>query len=252
MGANFDLAGRIALVTGASSAGFGAHFAKVLAEAGAEIIVAARRLNLLEQVIGDIEARGGKAHAVVMDVTDSASVNAAFEEFGVPDIVVNNAGVARSATALEQSDSDFDLVMNTNLKGVWNVSTAAAKAMVAAERGGSVINIASITGIRNAGGITPYAVSKAGVIQMTKQLGLEWARYGIRVNALAPGYFTTDLNREFFETGSGQAMLKRIPQRRMGDLSDLDGPLLLLASDASRYMTGSIITVDGGHILSTL
>lgn len=248
----YDLSGKTALVTGASS-GLGAHFAAVLADRGANLVLAARRMQALEQLAAELRfnARGAVV-AMQLDVTDPASVSDAFESLSAIDILVNNAGVVRSAPALEQSEADWDEVMDTNLKGVFLVAQAAAKAMRASGKGGSIINVASILGVRQAGAVLPYGVSKAGVIQMTKVLALELARFKVRVNALVPGYFETELNREFWSTEAGQALIRRVPQRRLGRPSDLDGPLLLLASDASSFMTGSVLAVDGGHLVSGL
>lgn len=246
-----DLSGRTALVTGASS-GLGAHFARVLAATGAEVILAARREDALAEVAELIRAAGGRCRTAVVDVSAAASIDAVAPLLGTLDILVNNAGLAREAPLLEQSEADWDAVIDTNLKGMFLLAQAAVKELRAQGRTGSIINIASILGLRQAGGVLPYAVSKAGAIQLTKTMALEVARFGIRVNAIAPGYFETDINSHFWEGEAGKAMLRRIPQRRLGRLEDLDGPLLLLASDASRYMTGSVITVDGGHVVSTL
>lgn len=249
------LAGKVAFITGASS-GFGCHFARALARSGADVVLGARRLDRLEKVAQEMRALGVRALPVVLDVSSVTSVRDAIalanRELGGIDILINNAGVTTAKPVLEQEEDDWDLVLDTNLKGAFLVATEAARCMRRAQREGVIINIASILGIRQAGHVTPYAVSKAGLIQLTKQLALELARAGIRVNAIAPGYFETDLNRSFFETAEGRALIKRVPQRRLGRLDDLDGPLLLLASDASRYMTGTIIVVDGGHTLSTL
>lgn len=244
------LAGKTALVTGASS-GLGAHFARVLAGQGAAVTVAARRVDRLESLCAEIAAAGGSAKAVAMDVTDAASVAQAFVG-EVYDVVVNNAGVTYDGPALKTAEDDWNWVINTDLNGVFRVAQAAGKALVDAGRGGSIINIASILGLRVAGNLSAYATAKAGVVQMTKSLALEWARYGIRVNALCPGYIETDLNREFFASDAGKSLIKRVPQRRLGQMSDLDGPLLLLASDESSFMTGAEIAVDGGHLVSSL
>lgn len=247
----FDLAGKRAMVTGASS-GLGRHFSRVLAGAGAEVTVAARRKEALDDLVSQIVAEGGRAKAVTLDVQSRQSITAALDAAGPIDLLVNNAGVTNTKPVLDQTEEDFDFILDTNLKGGFLVATEAARRMRDAGLPGSIINIASILGLRQGGQVTPYAISKAAVIQMTKQLALELARHDIRVNALAPGYVSTELNDAFFESDAGKALIKRIPQRRLGDLSDLDGPLLLLASDASRYMTGAIISVDGGHLLSSL
>lgn len=244
------LAGRVALVTGASS-GLGAHFAAVLAAAGAEVILAARREAALQTLALRIAAAGGKAETLRLDVSDSASIAAAGPALARADILINNAGIVIEAPALEQDEAAWDAVMDTNLKSMFLLAQATCRAM-AKRGGGAIVNIASILGLRQAGFVLPYAVSKAGVIQLTKTLALEVARHNIRVNALAPGYIETDLNRDFWESDAGKAMLRRIPQRRLGRLKDLDGPLLLLASDAGTYITGAVLAVDGGHLVSSL
>jgi NAD(P)-dependent dehydrogenase (short-subunit alcohol dehydrogenase family) len=252
----FDLSGKVALVTGASS-GLGRHFAQVLARAGASVVVAARRASLLEATVADIIAAGGRAAPLILDVSDTAEsiescVAQALQCFGRLDILVNNSGVTVSKPVLDQTQSDWDNVLDTNLRGAFFMSQSLARHMRAAGHGGCIVNVASILGLRQAGMVAPYAASKAALIQLTKTMALELARYSIRVNAIAPGYISSDLNAAFFGTDAGQALVRRIPQRHLGEPSDLDGALLLLCSDASRYMTGSVITVDGGHVVNTL
>jgi NAD(P)-dependent dehydrogenase (short-subunit alcohol dehydrogenase family) len=241
---------KTALVTGASS-GLGAHFARVLAAEGAIVTAAARRVDRLDRLCADIAADGGKACAVAMDVTDRASVNAVFADASF-DIVINNAGVTYDGPAIKTDESDWNWVIDTDLNGVFRVAQNAGQALVRDGKAGSIINIASILGLRVAGNLSAYATAKAGVVQMTKSLALEWARYGIRVNAICPGYIETDLNRDFFAGDAGKALIKRVPQRRLGQMSELDGPLLLLASEDSSFMTGTEIVVDGGHLVSSL
>ena len=251
----FQMQGRRALVTGASS-GLGRHFAVSLARAGASVIVAARGVDKLAETVAEIKAVGGEGLAVRLDVTDPASVKDGFDQIeaklGVADVIINNAGVAVSRPLLEQTESDWDAVLDTNLKGAWLVAQEGARRLVAAKLPGSIINIASITGERVAGGVAPYCASKAGVIHLTRAMALELARHGIRVNALAPGYVQTELNRDFLASEAGQRLKARIPQRRFGLPEELDGPLLLLASEAGAYITGSVIFADGGHLVSTL
>ena len=252
----FRVEGKRALVTGASS-GLGRRFALTLGAAGAQVIVVARRADKLAGLVDEIVAAGGRAHAASLDVTDAKSIVACFDEIertsgGAPDVVVNNAGVTVTKGVLEQTEEDWDAVVGTNLKGGWMVAQEAARRLVAAGRPGSIINIASILGERVAGGVAPYAVSKAGLVQATKVLALELARYDIRVNAIMPGYVVTDLNREFLASEAGEKLRARIPSRRFGQLEHLDGPLLLLASDAGRHMTGAMLAVDGGHLVSSL
>jgi NAD(P)-dependent dehydrogenase (short-subunit alcohol dehydrogenase family) len=251
----FNLDGTVALVTGAS-AGLGAHFAKVLAAAGARVACAARRLDRVETCAQHIRSAGGQACALHLDVTDTSSISCAFNaaetSFGTVTIVVNNAGVAITQAALDMDEADAIKIIDTDLVGAWRVAVEAADRMTGANVGGSIINIGSILAERAAGGVAPYAAAKAGLIQMTRSLGLEWARHDIRVNAINPGYVKTDLNRAFFESDAGERMIRRVPQRRLGKPEDLDGALLLLASDAGRHMTGTAITVDGGHSLGGL
>ncbi|MGI4802842.1 MAG: SDR family NAD(P)-dependent oxidoreductase [Janthinobacterium lividum] len=250
-----DLGGKTALVTGASGA-LGRHFAVVLACAGARVIATGRRQEQIEATAEAVRKAGGQAWAVALDVTDAASIGYAFDEInrrcGHVAILVNNSGVTSSASSLDLEELEWDRVLDTNLKGSWLVSREAARRALDAKASASIINIASILGLRVAGQVSAYAASKAALIQLTRVMALELARYHVRVNALAPGYIETDLNRDFFAENAGRALVKRIPQRRLGLLSDLDGPLLLLASDASAYMTGATIAVDGGHLVSSL
>jgi NAD(P)-dependent dehydrogenase (short-subunit alcohol dehydrogenase family) len=245
-----DLQGKTALVTGASG-GLGLHFAELLASHGVAVALAARRREALEEACAKIAAQGGKASAILMDVTDSTSVASALAGSRF-DIVVNNAGISGASRALDLDEAEWDRVLDTNLKGVFVVAQAVARGMKAAAQGGTIVNVASILGHRVAGNLSAYAASKAGVIQLTKALALEWAREGIRVNALCPGYIETDINREFFASAAGQDLVKRIPQRRLGQPQELDGALLLLVSAAGSYITGSSIEVDGGHLVSSL
>jgi NAD(P)-dependent dehydrogenase (short-subunit alcohol dehydrogenase family) len=251
-----DLSREVALVTGASS-GLGRHFALLLARQGAAVVLAARRLERLDELAAEITHGGGRALPVRLDVTEDASVEAAFvageAALGPITLLVNNAGISGpSRRALELEPADFASVLETDLTGAFRVARRAARAMMAASRPGSIVNIASILGLRVTVGVAAYEAAKAGLIHLTRALALEWARHAIRVNALAPGYIETELNAEFFASEAGKALLARIPMRRLGELADLDGPLLLLASPASRYMTGAVVTVDGGHLMSAL
>lgn len=245
------LDGRRALVTGASS-GFGAHFAQLLSEAGAEVVLAARRIDKLQSLQDSLIAKGGKASAVALDVSSKASVQACFDQVGICDIVINNAGITVTRALLDQTEEDWDSVIDTNLKGGWLVATEAARRLRDAGQPGCIVNVASVLGERVAAGVAPYAISKAGVVQATKAMALELARYHIRVNALLPGYVVTDLNREFLDSEPGQKLRHRIPTREFVQMSDLNGPLLMLASNAGAGMTGACIAVDRGHLVSTL
>lgn len=249
-GPNFSLEGRVALVTGASS-GLGAHFARTLAGAGAKIALAARRVERLTALAEEIEGAGGRALPLALDVSEPEAVRAVVAdcetELGPLGILVNNAGVAVMKPALEQTLEDWDQVMGVNLRGAWLVAQAAGEAMVRQGQGGSIVNIASILGLRATQQLPAYGASKAALINLTRSLALEWARHDIRVNALAPGYVETEINRQFLTSPAGEKLLKSIPQRRFGQPEDLDGALLLLCSDAGRYLTGSVITVDGGQ-----
>lgn len=248
-----DLTGRKALVTGASG-GLGAHFAATLAKAGASVTVSARREDALAAVQRQVDtATGCQIATAVLDVTSPDSVAALFADTAPPfDIVVNNAGIATTKPLLDVTEADWDRVIDTNLKGAFLVAQAAAGALVAAGRGGAIVNITSILGLRVAGQVAPYAASKAALIQFTKTAALEWARHGIRVNALSPGYVETPINADFFASSAGQELIRRIPMRQLSQPEDLDGALLLLCSDAGRMMTGTNIVVDGGHTISSL
>ncbi|MEL6831243.1 MAG: glucose 1-dehydrogenase, partial [Pseudomonadota bacterium] len=255
MNNRFGLDGKVALVTGASS-GLGRHFAKVLAEAGAKVVLAARRLDRLEALADEIRSNGGDALPVALDVTDSASIDAALAStiahYGQPaQIVVNNSGLSRDSFFTSMSEEDYDLVMDTNAKGVFMVAKTFGAALVKSGLPGSIINIASITALRPSYTLLAYSASKAACEHMTRIMALEMARYGVRVNAIAPGYFETEINDTFLLSEEGGKMLKRVPMRRFGEHDELSGPLLLLASDAGSYMTGTTLVVDGGHVQSS-
>lgn len=251
----FDLTGRHVLVTGASS-GLGRHFAVTLARAGARLSLGARRADALAETVARVEGEGGEAHAIVLDVTKAASVERALDaaeaRFGPLSVLINNAGVTATKPALDLDEAAWDFVLDTNLKGVWLVAQATGRRMVRHGAGGSIVNIASILGLRVTGGLAPYAASKAGVVQLTKSLALEWARHGIRVNAIEPGYIDTEMTDAMWDTDHGKALIKRIPMRRLGKPEELNGLFLLFATEAGSWMTGACVPVDGGHLCSSL
>jgi NAD(P)-dependent dehydrogenase (short-subunit alcohol dehydrogenase family) len=249
----FDVSNETILITGASQ-GLGRQFARLLAAHGAAVILAARQTGKLKSLEEEIRGNGGRAAAVQMDVTDTASIGKAIDSaevaLGPVSVLINNAGIAVEKLAVNQTEADWDSVINANLKGAYFAATEIARRMIARKQQGNIINIASVLGLGVTKFLSPYTVSKAGIIQATRSLALELAANRIRVNALAPGYIDTEMNHEFWSTPSGEKLAKRIPQRRVGAESDLDGAIMLLASSASRYMTGSVITVDGGYLLT--
>lgn len=251
----FNLEGTVAIVTGASS-GLGRHFAKTLAAAGCIVGIAARRADLLAELAAEIAADGGRAFAMPMDVTDPAAITAQLDRLaeaeGVATVLVNNAGLAAYHGFLDAPESETERVFSVNQNAVWSMAQAFSRRLVAAKRRGAIINISSITGLRAAGGTASYAVTKAAVAHMTRIQALDLARHGIRANAIAPGYFDTELNQDFLASEAGIKLTKRIPMRRTGRLEELDGLLLLLASERSAFMTGTVIPVDGGHLVSSL
>lgn len=246
---------RVVLISGASS-GLGAHFARVLADAGAVVVLAARRGDKLENVAASIRATGGQAFCVTLDVTDEKSVAAALQEVqeqvGLVTILINNAGMAESKTFLKLDEGSWGRTLDVNLQGAWRVAHQVSKMLVAAKQPGVVVNIASILGLRVGFGNSAYAVSKAGLIQMTKAMALELGPRGIRVNALCPGYIATDINADYFATPEGAEYIRSTPAGRTGKLSELDGPLLLLCGDAGSFINGVALPVDGGHLVSSL
>ncbi len=253
----FRLDGKHVCITGASS-GFGHHFAGVLASAGARVSLGARRTDKIESRVQEINASGGQAFGTKLDVTDRSSIEgffaAAEDAFGPAHVLINNAGIESGAkTYMMIDEQDWDSVIDTNLKSAWMMSKLFTERVVAnGVKGGNIINISSITDTRTIKGQFPYAVSKGGMTRMTEVLALEAPKYGIRVNALAPGYILTDVSRLLLESDQAPEFMKGIPLRRFGEFEDLDGPLLLLASDASSYMNGSVVVVDGGHICASL
>jgi NAD(P)-dependent dehydrogenase (short-subunit alcohol dehydrogenase family) len=248
----FDLRGRVAFVTGATS-GLGRHFAGVLAKAGAAVAISGRRQERLLELRKEIEAAGGKCVDVALDVTDTAQIAPAFDKaqvaLGAIDILVNNAGMSANGPVAEIAASDFDAVMSTNLRGPFLLAQEVGKRMIARGQGGRIINIASITAFRVLRGSAPYCISKAGLAMMTQCMAREWARYDINVNAICPGFIETELNDEWFETEKGKAQIKSFPKRRLQRPEDLDSTLLLLASDASRAITGALFNVDEAQSL---
>jgi 3-oxoacyl-[acyl-carrier protein] reductase len=251
--AMFDLTGQVALVTGASS-GLGVRFAEVLAANGAAVALVARRAERLDAVKKRIESAGGRVAAIAADVLDRAAMEGAFAQteatFGTATILVNNAGVAHSGRAVELPEAEWRRVIGTNLDAVFFWAQEAARRMLAAQKRGSIINIASVLSFGVSKGTAAYAVAKAGVVQITRALALELAFRGVRVNAIAPGYITTEINRDYLSGSNGAQLAREIPVGRIGEERDLDGALLLLASDAGRFMAGTTILVDGGHLLA--
>lgn len=247
----FSITGKTVLVTGASS-GLGAHFARVLAARGANVVLAARRREKLRELAGEIVTAGGRANVISIDVTSAKSVVEAVDfsasAFGGLDILINNAGLGEGGLLIDTSDENWRRIMDVNLDGAFRVARQAARAMKKTG-GGAIVNIASLLGFEVQTGSGAYAVAKAGVVQMTRAMALEFARHKIRVNAIAPGYFLSEMTEAYLTSDAGRAMARTLPHGRPGDHHELDGTLLLLASNAGAYMTGTTVVVDGGHSL---
>ena len=260
MSYEIDLSGRVALITGASS-GLGAQFARTLSKAGADVVLAGRRLDKLKELRTEIEAEGGSAHVVQMDVTDKDSIAAAVAhaetEFGTIDILVNNSGVSATCRIQDVTEQDYDFVMNTNVRGAFFVAQEVGKRMLARAKGaapgsftgGRIINIASMAGLKVLPQISVYCMSKAAVIHMTKAFAVEWGKFGINVNAICPGYIDTEINHAHWQTESGQKLIQMLPRKRVGQPHDLDAVLMMLASDQSGFVNGAIIAADDGFAL---
>lgn len=254
MGIEVNLEGKVALVTGASS-GLGARFAKVIAMAGAQVVLASRRIDRLKELRAEIEAEGGAAHVVALDVTDYASIKSAVAhaetEAGAIDILVNNAGVSASQRLVDVTPEDYAYVMDTNQRGAFFIAQEVAKRMIARHKGDSrkqhrIINIASVAGQRIVPELGLYSVSKAAVVHMTKAMAVEWGRFGINVNAICPGYIGTEMNADYFSSEQGRQLMNTLPRKRIGKPEDLDGLLLLLAAEESHFINGAIMNADDG------
>jgi NAD(P)-dependent dehydrogenase (short-subunit alcohol dehydrogenase family) len=254
MGIEVNFEGKIALITGASS-GLGARFAKILAQAGAQVVLASRRMDRLKELRAEIEAEGGAAHVVALDVTDYASIKSAIAhaetEAGPIDILINNSGVSTTQKLVDVTPEDYAYVMDTNQRGAFFVAQEAAKRMIARHKGDPkkqhrIINIASVAGLRVMSKLGIYCMSKAAVVQMTKAMALEWGKYGINVNAICPGYISTEINSDYFKSDQGRQLIESLPRSRLGTPDDLDGILLLLAAEESRFLNGTIVTADDG------
>jgi NAD(P)-dependent dehydrogenase (short-subunit alcohol dehydrogenase family) len=249
----FSLRGKVAFVTGASS-GIGRTLAKGLACSDAQIVAVARRADRLNDLVREISEVGGEAIAVSCDVTDAASVAHAFDEaqraFGVPDVIISNAGISSPGNFLKTDAESRDAVFDTNIRGVWNVGQEGARRLIAAGKTGAIINVASVLGLGAQPGLASYCASKGAVIQLTRSMAIDLMRYGIRVNALAPGWFKTELNADYFDSDSGKDYITRMPARRLGAIEELIGPTIMLASNAGSFINGSVLVVDGA--LSTV
>jgi NAD(P)-dependent dehydrogenase (short-subunit alcohol dehydrogenase family) len=260
MGYDIDLSGRVAMITGASG-GLGAQFARTLAHAGAGVVLAARRIDRLKLLRAEIEAAGGDAHVVALDVTDTDSIKSAVAhaetEMGTIDILVNNSGVSTTQKLVDVSPEDYAYVMDTNTRGAFFVAQEVGKRMIARSRGaapgtftgGRIVNVASMAGLKVLGQIGVYAISKAAVIHMTKAMALEWGRYGINVNALCPGYIDTEINHHHWQTDAGQKLVQMMPRKRVGKPQDLDAVLMMLCANESHFVNGAVIAADDGFAL---